>query len=282
MHTSPKELLRQISEKIKPFSRKAEIEAEMILGILLNLSSIKIYLNDPIKVSQKQLAKIKSIVKLRKKHYPLQYALGNINFMGLILGVTPTVMIPRQETEILVDICLKKLTGWPDQLFGLDIGTGSGNIAIALVDFLKNLNMVATDISKKALKLARKNSRRLEVGRKIRFIQSDLFRAFKKEKFDFIISNPPYVTRSQLKKVAREVKFEPKIALDGGADGLKIIKRILAAAPDFLKPDGFLILEIGAGQKKKIKQFAEKMKKFAKISFYKDYAGWERVVVCEK
>ena len=182
--------------------------------------------------------------------------------MGLNFTVDPRVLIPRPETEILAQAAIdfvKYSKRKPVDI--LDIGTGSGNIAVALAKHLTNSNVVAVDISREALEVALDNACRHIVEKKIRFIQSDIFsnlhEAAENQKFDIIVSNPPYIRTEDLKRLPLDVQKEPKIALDGGYDGLDFYRRIIRESPRYLKIGGMLFLEFGNGQADKIKEMME-------------------------
>lgn len=278
------DLKKNITKQLKEISEEAETEAEIILENILKIKRTDLFLRKNFRLNKNLLAKIKRVISLRKKHWPLHYIFKTINFMGLNLKVTHEVLIPRPETEIMVGACLKLLKTKKGGLSGLDLGTGSGNIAIALAKFGKKIKILASDISREALKIARENAQKHRVLKKINFVKGDLFKIFKngKLKLDFIICNPPYISIKEYPALMPEIHFEPKRALLAGKDGLKIIKQIFINSPRFLKKNGFLMVEIGAKQAEALRKLAQKFPVYSKISFVRDYAGWERVVICEK
>jgi len=215
-----------------------------------------------------------------KPHTPIQYVMGHQQFYGLDLVVDDNVLIPRPETEILVDVTIDiayslKLTA--NSLNILDIGTGSGNIAIALTKNIPDCKIIASDISDDALEVARLNARRHDVSDRIQFKRSDLFENLE-GKFDIIVSNPPYIAKFEFETLEKEVLMEPRIALAGGNDGLDFYRRIVASSVKYLKPGGYLLFEIGFGQKKDICAIIEKEGIFKVIKVMIDHNEIDRIV----
>lgn len=234
---------------------------------------------------QSHLQAYRNKIVRRSKNFPLAYILGSQEFFGIEFFVNAQVLIPRQETEILVEQTLKKISKlkFPSVL---EIGTGSGNIAVALAKNSPNAKIVAMDISPGALAVAKKNARRNGVDSRIIFRESDLFSDFSAANsfpavFDCILSNPPYLKKKEFERLQKEIQFEPRIALDGGADGLEIIESLIRQSRQHLKPNGFLALEVGYQQSKKVKRLME-LEGFSKIEMVKDCSGIERVVIGEK
>ncbi|PKM70589.1 MAG: peptide chain release factor N(5)-glutamine methyltransferase, partial [Firmicutes bacterium HGW-Firmicutes-18] len=193
--------------------------------------------------------------------------------------VNKNVLIPRQETENLVEEVLKLLATHHLPLTILDIGTGSGNIAVSLAKHISSAKIIATDISKEALCVAKKNAKLNNVSDRITFLQSDLFSNYKLQtmNYELIISNPPYIKSSEIKKLQKEIQHEPKIALDGGKDGLNFYKKIVPMSRKLLKKNGFLMFEIGYHHSKKIKKMMG-ADKFRNIKVVNDYSALERVI----
>ncbi|MEY8426781.1 peptide chain release factor N(5)-glutamine methyltransferase [Lachnospiraceae bacterium 46-15] len=205
-------------------------------------------------------------------HVPLQYITGEQEFMGIPFLVNHKVLIPRQDTEILVEEVMK--TARPGMKL-LDMCTGSGCIAISLVKMVPGLEATASDLSGEALEVARENARRQET--EITFVQGNLFEAVKGQ-FDIIVSNPPYIPAAEIEELMEEVRlFEPRAALDGREDGLYFYQRIIEESPGYMKEGGWLIFEIGCSQGE---QVSELMKDagFSHVSICKDLAGLDRVV----
>jgi release factor glutamine methyltransferase len=231
------------------------LNAELLLARSLNLSREGLYvcLNRPLKEEDRE--KLERVNKRRISGEPLQYLLGHQEFWSIDFKVDPRVLIPRPETELLVEQALLILcdSSLEKPLYVLEIGTGSGAIAISLAKELRNILVVATDISREALLLARENAKSAAVLHQIEFIHGDLFGPFQplqeKGPFGLILSNPPYVARSEIQGLAREVKdYEPMVALDGGEDGMEFYRRITLEAPSYLRKGEWLLLEVGEGQ----------------------------------
>ncbi len=223
---------------------------------------------------------LERLVRQRLDGCPLAYLLGYKEFWGLTFRVNRSVLIPRPETELVVE---KILTlPLPPEPSILDVGTGSGNIAISLGKELPSARIIATDVSKRALRLAAVNARLNQVNN-VRFILSDLFKTFEESQltFDLIVSNPPYVARADWQKLDRAVRdFEPKKALLAGQDGLNFIRRLVKKAGQFLQPTGCLVMEIGAGQAREVVGLLEAG--WSQIEIDNDYSGLPRVVSARK
>ncbi len=200
--------------------------------------------------------RFREFVERRAAGEPLQYITGRQEFYGLDFEVTPDVLIPRPETELLVEEALELLKG-TDAPLVCDVGTGSGCIAVTLLHERKDAGGVALDVSKAALAVAARNAARHGVGERLRLLVSDCFDALRKEggeRFDLIASNPPYVAEGEMETLQREVRdYEPRGALTPGGDGLSIVRRLISEAPQFLKPGGHLLIEIGYGQHERVR-----------------------------
>lgn len=220
---------------------------------------------------------------------PLQYVLGACDFLGSTLAVNPSVLIPRPETEILVDTIIQKLkenkSAKPCRI--LDLGTGSGNIAIALAKAIEGCQVTALDISEDAIVTAKRNAAANGVARRIEFSREDMRaslvanRAWIKN-FDCIVSNPPYIKTSAMGGLPPDVRQEPRLALDGGPDGLRFYETIIRRAHQYLKPEGFLFFEIGDGQAAEVKALIEKNPSYRNICFYPDHTQTDRIVSAQK
>ena len=224
-------------------------------------------------VPEEKLAEYQTMLKRRAAHEPCQYIIGSCEFYGLSFQVNPNVLIPRQDTEVLVEEALKQAKA---KAAVLDLCTGSGAIAVALKYSREDLSVFASDISEEALKVAEYNSR--QNGCEISFLQSDLFERIEEAKqFDLIVSNPPYVTDAEYEELMPEVReHEPKLALTAGAEGLHIYRRLLSEAPRYLKPEGRLLVEIGCFQGEQVRALLEEHG-FQEIRIIKDLAGLDRV-----
>ncbi|MCM8783819.1 MAG: peptide chain release factor N(5)-glutamine methyltransferase [Candidatus Omnitrophica bacterium] len=256
--------------------------AEEIFSFISKKDRLQIYLEREYKLKEDVKKEFLHFIKIRaKEKYPLQYITGNTEFYGLNFIVFPGVFIPRCDTEILVEAVIKIVEFSQKRILRLlDIGTGSGCISISLAKKISNVWITATDISLEALEVAKSNALFNNVSEKIEFIQSDIFDnlRFSYSCYDIIVSNPPYIPTSEINCLQEEVKFEPRIALDGGENGLFYIRKIISESPHYLSPDGILIMEIGAGQKKEVEKIFSHSE-FTQLDFIKDLRGIERVVV---
>ena len=224
-------------------------------------------------ISKENYNKIMSAINQRLKHVPIAYIFGKTNFYGYDFKVNKNVLIPRMDTEILVEALIKDIKNQERQLSVLDIGTGSGAIIITIAKET-NTECIAVDISKEALEVALQNANDLKAN--VKFIHSDLFKNVD-FKVDFIVSNPPYIETDICNTLDKEVRLnEPILALDGGVDGLDFYKKIIAEAPNYLNNGGKLYFEIGYNQADAVKSLMEK--DFKDIIVLKDYGKNDRVV----
>lgn len=260
------------------------LQIESLLAHALKKKRLDLYLEFERELDKKTLQRLREMVRRRAEGEPLQYIVGSVNFYGLELAVDKRALIPRPETEILVEAVWEKLKPQAEtpgpQIQILDLCTGSGCIAVALAKHLSQARVVATDASADALALARENAARHGVAQRIEFRQGDLFSALAPDAgFHAIVSNPPYIAEGERKTLAREIReHEPMAALLAGPTGLEVIERILCDAPRFLLCSGLLALEVGKGQSTAV---VEKMKQAAwgNIQTVKDLAGVERIVI---
>lgn len=256
-------------------------EAELLFSRVLDCDRLSLYLNRDKYLAKNELDFISSVLARRIKGEPIQYILGKIEFMGLELKVNPGVLIPRPETEILAERAIQSLKVSKSQsLKVLDLGTGSGCIAIALAKNSESAEIDAVDISTEALKTAKENAGLNKA--KINFIQSDLFSGLKDKKYAMIVSNPPYVEECQIRRLQPELRFEPRVALNGGADGLDFYRRLILESADHLEKNGLLIMEIGFGQRPGIEKIFLDSGKLKVIEVIKDYNNIDRVIVARK
>ena len=265
------------------------LNAELLLARSLNLSKegLYIHLNSRIKEGEKKT--FEKLVERRIQGEPLQYILEHQGFWSFDLKVDPRVLIPRPETELLVEQALSILskTSYEKSPSVLEIGTGSGAIAISLAREFKDIFLVATDISLDALFLARENAESAGVLFRIEFVNGDLWGPFRpfneREPFDLILSNPPYVARSDIERLAGEVKdHEPRIALDGGEEGMEFYQRIASRTSFYLRRGGWLLLEVGQGQGQRVSELIEREEDFLKPEIVPDLAGIGRVVKTQR
>jgi len=255
------------------------LEAEILLAHALNTERIKLYIDFEKEPDKKGLEVFKGYIARRIKREPAAYITGHKYFMSLDLKVTPDVLIPRPETELLIENAVELSRAFDQKISALDVGTGSGAIAVSLAKFIDNIEVCATDSSKKALDIALENAKKHKVEGKIKFLEADIFPSDDR-KFDIIISNPPYIKTSDISGLQPEVKdFEPAAALDGGTDGLEYYRRIIHAAGNYLKEDSFLMLEIGADQSIPVTGIINEMLRSKKVLVKKDISGLDRVVI---
>jgi release factor glutamine methyltransferase len=262
------------------------LNAELLLRKALEIDQIQVYLYSHRILTQPQITFYKSLINKKIKGEPIQYILGSREFWSLDLRVTPEVLIPRPETELLVEEALKICREEKHLTHRfMEVGTGSGAIAIALAKELPGCFILAEDISWKAIFVAKENARIQGVSDNIRFLVGDLFPPLKEGRFpfDLILSNPPYIPSSKIGTLAREIaEFEPRIALDGGPDGLELLRRIVIGSVSFLKEGGWLMLETGEGQGEAVAEMIWNTGSFASPSIIKDHSGADRVIRARK
>lgn len=251
-------------------------KVKRLLAFVLNVPKEFLIINDNKELNKKQEVKYKKCIERLIKGEPIQYIIGKQEFMGIDLIVTNDVLIPQPDTEILVEETIKVAKQY-DKPKILDLCTGSGAIAIAIKKYIPEAEIVASDLSSKALRIANNNDR----TKKIRFILSDLFENIN-EKFDIIVSNPPYIKTEEIKTLSKEVQNEPLMALDGGQDGLYFYEKIIKQANSYLNQNSYLCLEIGENQKNEIIKKIQYNGKYTNIQTYKDLGGNDRVITCKK
>jgi release factor glutamine methyltransferase len=255
----------------------ARFEAETLLAHALSTERLELYLHPDRTLSPKERARFRTLIKRRRAGTPLAYLLGTVEFMNTMLKVDESVLIPRAETEELVEQILKDLGPVHPGLRLLDLGTGSGAIAIALLVEWPEARALAVDISHRALKLARENARLNGVIERIDFVCCHWLSAISGG-FDLVVSNPPYVPTEEFAALPKEVRAEPREALDGGPRGLREIERIVREVPSFLREGGRLYLEIGAGQVDDVRALLWETKAFSQVDALCDLAGRARIV----
>lgn len=256
-------------------------EAEFLLTHLLRIKRHELFLNPEKLLTNEEASTLDSFLNRRAAREPAQYITGETEFRGLAFGVTRAVLIPRPETELLVDEALKAAEQFKGKgtVTAIDLCAGSGCIAVSFAKELPESRVYATDVSKAALDVARGNAARNGVAEMIEFLEGDLFAPLAGVKAHLILSNPPYVTARDMELLEPEVaQWEPHAALYGGEDGLDFYRRIVSGAPAHLLPGGFLIMEIGWAQAPALRELLDKDGRFTEIEIRKDYAGIERVV----
>lgn len=260
-------------------------EAELLFSRVLDCDRISLYLDKKRKLNKPQSRFIASVLERRIKGEPLQYILGETEFMGLKFKLDPGALIPRPETEILVEKIIQAANSQNRNAANmkiLDLGTGSGCIAVSLAKFLPEAKIFASDLSPKALAVAKQNASLNKV--KVEFLLSDLFDnpKMRLEPFDLIASNPPYVEKGQINKLQPELRFEPLISLNGGKDGLNFYRRIIKQAAGRLKKKGLLIFEIGFNQRSRVENIFQKSKNFKIIEVIRDYNKIDRIITAKR
>ncbi len=261
------------------------LEGQLLLSQALQMKKLDLFLKKEKEVTNRDISCFKKYIALRCRRIPASYILKNAQFYGLDLFIDKGALIPRPETELLVEEVINAVNRWPlavgrRAIKILEIGVGSGAVAVALAKNINQASIIGTDISAKALRIARKNIKMHKVEKQVKLLRGSLF-AKLKEKFDIIVSNPPYVAEKDYLKLQPEVGFEPKSALYGGKDGLNFYRKIIPQARYYLQPGGILAFEIGYGQVRKIVQLLGKEKIFSSIEVKKDYSGIERIIIAK-
>lgn len=275
------ELLKEGKKKlIENKIEDANLIARVLLQFVLKIDRNEIIKKQSKEVEKKKEEEYKKAIEKIIEGLPLQYITNSQEFMKLEFYVNENVLIPQPDTEILVEEVMKIAKNENKQKI-LDICTGSGCIGISLAHYLEDSKITMSDISENAINIAKKNAKNNKVLDKTKFIQSDLFENIN-EKFDIIVSNPPYIETSVIKTLSKQVQNEPKLALDGGKDGLVFYRKLIKEADEYLKDNGYLCMEIGYNQKEKVVELAKETNIFSKIKVIKDLSGSDRVVICKK
>jgi release factor glutamine methyltransferase len=278
------EILNQAVEKLRSGGvERPRTNAELLLEAVLNAKKIDLYLDRDRILTSGQIEKFNQFLLERISGRPLQYILGTTEFFGLEFEVNERVLIPRPETEILVETVIENMRGVHQPRI-IDLGTGSGAIAISLAKSLKNSFVFATDISAEALKVAEKNAGRHCVEKQIEFVQGDLFEPLKDKNVegtvDCVVSNPPYVSEEEFKNLPREVRdYEPIVALKTDEEGTLFHRKIIENSLDFLNQSGILAVEVGLGQAGKVADLIRSQKDFKRAEIERDLGGIERIVL---
>jgi release factor glutamine methyltransferase len=279
----PWTLLRLLDWTTRFFESKgidtARLDAELLLAHALGCRRIDLYARYDRVPEGEPLARFRDMVRARGRRVPAKYLTGHTEFCSIPLAVGPGVLIPRPETEFLVERALELLPAAGAPL-AADLGTGSGAIAIAVATRHKQARIVATDLSPEALAVARANAESHGLGSRIDFRQGNWFEALEpRTAFDAILSNPPYVARAELAQAMPEVRdHEPRVALDGGPDGLDALRVLVPSAPQWLKPGGWLVVEVGAGQAAHVAELARTTERYETVDTRPDYQGIDRIV----
>ena len=278
-----KEILKKANKiLIENYIEENFLKTRILLAHVLEVSKEYLIINEEKEILPKKEEDFFYKIEKLLKGEPIQYITNKAEFMGLEFYVDRNVLIPQPDTEILVENIISLVDNLQKnnqkEIKILDLCTGSGAIGVSLYKNLQNVKIFASDISSKALNIARKNS---ELNNsQIEFIQSDLFENIN-ERFDIIVSNPPYIVSSEFESLSVEVQNEPKIALDGGEDGLKFYKKIIPEAVQFLNEGGYLAMEIGYNQKSSVENIFKICGCFKRLYIKKDFNGIERVIIGE-
>ena len=277
----------------KAFCMDPKIDAEELFCYLTGTDKVGLFLKAQEEVDPETEEKYMELIKRRAERVPLQHITGVQEFMGYTFKVNPDVLRPRQDPETLVTDAARTIQNTPrekltfiEKLKGqkewdvLDLCCGSGAIGISLSKICNNIKVTATDISEAAIATAQENAETLRT--KVKFLQGDMFAPVKGRKFDMIVSNPPYIRTNMISILQEEVKkHEPLQALDGGRDGLDFYRIIVAEADKYLKPEGFLMLEIGHDQGEDLRKMLKDSQKYTPAEVIRDLPGKDRVVKCQ-
>jgi release factor glutamine methyltransferase len=257
----------------------SRLSAELLLAHTLRTDRIALIVHPERELSDAELACFRELVKRRRAAEPVAYLVGEREFYGHPFRVDSRVLIPRPETEILVEVALRRTSARYAYGRALDLCTGSGCVAIAFAKARPGWKIFASDISEPALEVARANSLRLGTVHQVALVCGDLFQPFQGfAPFTLITANPPYILECELNHLPATIRdYEPRVALQGGSDGLEVLRRIVAAAGEHLQPGGVLALEVGFDQSASVAEYLEAAG-FISVSRHRDYAGHERVV----
>ncbi len=258
------------------------LSAELLLAHILHLRRIDLYLQFERILTPEELSRYKQVILRRVRMEPVQYITGEQEFMGLTFRVTPAVLIPRPETELLVEQVLREFPEKNESIPVLDVGTGSGAIALSLAHFRPRWQILAIDSSAAALEVAQTNARQLQLSN-VRFLHADAlqFTVPPEKRFSLIVSNPPYVSRQDFQKLHPQVReYEPREALLAGEEGMDFYRQFLPRLPELLTPGGRIYLEMGYDQKEKLVKLLNQLN-FPKVQFTRDYRNIDRIVRIE-
>lgn len=290
------EVIKKSSEFLaKKGVESPRLDSELIVANVLGIQRLQLYLNFDKIIPPEKSEVIKEMIIKRGKRIPLQHILGNVGFCGVNIKIDKRALIPRPETELLVESTISLLKGIESPIV-LDFGTGSGCVAIAIAKHINSVKIIAIDKSKDALELARENAKLNNVDDQIHFVEGDGFSVFNREEanvlnglklnsamlFDVIVSNPPYIPSEEIASLQPEVRdYDPLIALDGGKDGLDVIRILAQESANYLKANGFLAVEIGDGQSSKVVEIMGQ-NHWKLESIVKDYSKIDRIIIVHK
>jgi release factor glutamine methyltransferase len=259
---------------------QARLDAEVLLSHVLGMDRLHLYVRFDQPLLPEELAAFRAMVLRRAAREPVAYILGCKEFMGLEFFVSPDVLVPRPDTELLVEACETRLQEMLEASI-LEIGPGSGAVVISLLKRQPQWQAAAVELSPQAAAIVRKNAKRHEVETRLQLYEGDLFAPVAGRQFDAVVSNPPYIPEADLEGLQPEVHREPRMALAGGVDGLDFYRRLVQEGGGYVRPGGWLLLEVGIGQAKEVAQLG--MRSGWQVdAILPDYAGIERVVALRK
>jgi len=276
--------LLEVLQSTTGYFTKREIEsprlnAEHLISHVLKLSRLELYLEFETKLNETELATLRELVKRRGQGEPLQHLLGTVEFCGQTFAIDKRAMVPRPETEELIELLKSAVRSQKSDIRIVDVGTGSGVIALSLAKEFPEAEILAVDISENALALARENAERLGSKDQVQFQKNDLLENLP-ERFDLIVANLPYISMQDRHLLAREVLHDPEVALFGGPAGDEVMRRLIEQAASHLNPGGLLALEIGVNQVEGLSDFL-RQKNYQDIETKKDYSGITRFLLAK-
>lgn len=278
-----REAQRLLYQAVESLSPTASLDAQVLLAHILGKTRAWVLAHPDAELGEEQVIQLEQASARLGTGEPLPYILGSWEFFGLEFAVTPDVLIPRPETELLVEHALSWLRARPERRRAADVGTGSGCIAIGLASQIPDLQVIATDISPSALWVAKQNTLRYGLEQRIHLVQANLFAGFRPAynmQFDLICANLPYIPERTLETLSVS-QWEPRLALCGGDDGLDLIRRLLMEVPGNLSPGGMLLLEIEFSLGQAVVSLTRSVLPYASVSVLPDLAGHDRLVVCQ-
>ena len=261
----------------------ARLNSELLLTSILNCKRLDLYLSFERPLQKNEIDIYRELLKRRSTFEPLQYIIGKVEFYGLEFEVNPSVLIPRPETELLVEAVIELLKKYESPSI-LDIGSGSGNISIALAKNIPACKIVGLDISEEAIETAKRNAKLNEVGDQLMFVKKNILNGLEigENKFDVVVSNPPYISAEEFLNLDPELRlYEPRFALTDENDGLSFYRKISALSKSLLKNNGKIFFEIGAGQSEEVKRILLD-NDYKSIVIRKDFSDIERIIIGEK
>lgn len=262
------------------------LEAELLLAHSLGMKRIDLYTHFDLVLDTQQLASFRALIRERLAGKPTSYIVGHKEFMSLDFLVNEYVLIPRPETEVLVEAAIERLSEIEEAPIAVDVCTGCGNIACSIATYVPAAHIFATEVSAEAALLARKNAERLGVSGQVKIIEGDLFSPLKGElprKVDVIVSNPPYISAEEFEKLPLEVRnFEPRSALLSGPNGTEFQERIAKEGLEFLQEGGCIVIEISPERSEEVREILKAAGEYRDIKVLKDYAEKDRVILAQR